>query len=56
MSSTLSVAVESELETALPGLNLTPDELKRFAGGVVKRSYSAGRRSFVRVIKPTSFS
>ena len=33
---------ESELDTALPGLSLSPDELKRFTDGVVRRSYSPG--------------
>jgi cytochrome P450/CRP-like cAMP-binding protein len=34
--------LETELEMALPGLNLSPEELKRFADGVVRKSYSPG--------------
>jgi cytochrome P450/CRP-like cAMP-binding protein len=42
--SAISVAptIETELEMALPGLNLSPEELKRFADGVVRKSYSPG--------------
>jgi cytochrome P450/CRP-like cAMP-binding protein len=38
----ISVSLESELETALPGLNLSPEELKHFADGVVRKAYSPG--------------
>src|SRR5207244_3033868 len=34
--------LESELETALPGLNLSPEELKHFADGVRRKTYSPG--------------
>jgi cytochrome P450/CRP-like cAMP-binding protein len=36
----VATTAEDELETALPGIHLKPDELKRFAGGVMRRSYS----------------
>jgi len=41
-TASVSAAVQDEYETALPGLNLSPQELKRFSDGVVRKSYSAG--------------
>jgi cytochrome P450/CRP-like cAMP-binding protein len=42
IAASIPVSLETELETALPGLTLSPEELKRFAEGVVRKSFSPG--------------